>query len=202
MAKSAQKFIFAIFILVILSSVIWISIWLKSNSKSQSLLKYTKLTEFSLVDQDGESFSLDNLYGKIWIADFIFTRCQGPCPIMSSHMQRLQTSLSHSPSVGLLSFSVDPTYDTPEVLTKYANTFGAQKDKWYFITGDRDAIYDLARSNLKMSVEDKTESTPIIHSTSFVLIDKTATVRGYYNTNEEGFMDRLLLDIQLLLGER
>ena len=140
--KPVPKLIFSIFLLILISSGIWTWIWLKSNQSGngKSLPAYATLSDFSLVDQNNDPISLKTFNGKIWIADFIFTRCAGPCPILSSHMQRMQGMLSHSPEVVLVSFSVDPEYDTPEVLAKYASTFGAEKDKWFFLTGDREVI--------------------------------------------------------------
>ncbi len=202
--KPVPKLIFSVFLLILISSGIWLWIWLKSNQSgnSKSLPVYATLSDFSLVDQNNDPISLKKFSEKIWIADFIFTRCAGPCPILSAHMQRLQGLLSHVPKVVLVSFSVDPEYDTPEVLAKYASTFSAEKDKWFFLTGEREVIFDIARSSLKLSVEGETETAPIIHSTRFVLIDETAALRGYYDSNEDGFMKRLISDVRILLGEK
>lgn len=202
--KPVPKLIFSIFLLILISSGIWTWIWLKSNQSGngKSLPAYATLSDFSLVDQNNDPISLKTFNGKIWIADFIFTRCAGPCPILSSHMQRMQGMLSHSPEVVLVSFSVDPEYDTPEVLAKYASTFGAEKDKWFFLTGDREVIFDIARSSLKLSVESETEIAPIIHSTRFVLIDETGGLRGYYDSNEDGFINELISDVRILLNEK
>lgn len=202
--KPVPKLIFSIFLLILISSGIWTWIWLKSNQSGngKSLPAYATLSDFSLVDQNNDPISLKTFNGKIWIADFIFTRCAGPCPILSSYMQRMQGMLSHSPEVVLVSFSVDPEYDTPEVLAKYASTFGAEKDKWFFLTGDREVIFDIARSSLKLSVESETEIAPIIHSTRFVLIDETGGLRGYYDSNEDGFMNELISDVRILLNEK
>ena len=202
--KPVPKLIFSIFVLILISSGIWTWIWLKSNQSGngKSLPAYATLSDFSLVDQNNDPISLKTFNGKIWIADFIFTRCAGPCPILSSHMQRMQGMLSHSPEVVLVSFSVDPEYDTPEVLAKYASTFGAEKDKWFFLTGDREVIFDIARSSLKLSVESETEIAPIIHSTRFVLIDEKGGLRGYYDSNEDGFMNELISDVRILLNEK
>ena len=202
--KPVPKLIFSIFLLILISSGIWTWIWLKSNQSGngKSLPAYATLSDFSLVDQNNDPISLKTFKGKIWIADVIFTRCAGPCPILSSHMQRMQGMLSHSPEVVLVSFSVDPEYDTPEVLAKYASTFGAEKDKWYFLTGDREVTCDIARSSLKLSVESDTDITPIIHSTRFVLIDETGGLRGYYDSNEDGFINELISDVRILLNEK
>ena len=202
--KPVPKLIFSIFLLILISSGIWTWIWLKSNQSGngKSLPAYATLSDFSLVDQNNDPISLKTFNGKIWIADFIFTRCAGPCPILSSYMQRMQGMLSHSPEVVLVSFSVDPEYDTPEVLAKYASTFGAEKDKWFFLTGDREVIFDIARSSLKLSVESETEIAPIIHSTRFVLIDETGGLRGYYDSNEDGFINELISDVRILLNEK
>ena len=202
--KPVPKLIFSIFLLILISSGIWTWIWLKSNQSGngKSLPAYATLSDFSLVDQNNDPISLKTFNGKIWIADFIFNRSYVTCTILSSHMQRMQGMLSHSPEVVLVSFSVDPEYDTPEVLAKYASTFGAEKDKWFFLTGDREVIFDIARSSLKLSVESETEIAPIIHSTRFVLIDETGGLRGYYDSNEDGFMNELISDVRILLNEK
>lgn len=157
--------------------------------------------DFTLTERSDRPFGLNDLKGNIWVADFIFTTCGGPCPIMSQKMSRLQTDLGSAGEVRLVSFSVDPERDTPEVLRAYADTYQAQPDKWYFLTGERETIYDLAISGMKISVQGATVTSPIIHSTYFVLVDANARIRGYYNSNEPEALEKLKADVEMLRRE-
>ena len=161
----------------------------------------SEVPEFTLTERSDRPFGLDDLRGNIWIADFIFTTCAGPCPIMSQRMSRLQSDFANAAKVKLVSFSVDPEQDTPEVLRAYADTYQAQPDKWYFLTGERGTIYDLAISGMKISVQGATVTSPIIHSTYFVLIDANARIRGYFNSNEPEALEKLKTDVNMLQRE-
>src|SRR5207244_837513 len=116
----------------------------------------------------GRNITLQDLRGKIWIADFIFTSCAGTCPMMSAQMRKLQDSLPAD--IRLVSFSVDPGRDTPAVLASYATHFGAEPQRWVFLTGDRQALYDLSIKGFKLALDDTqgSETEPITHSSRFV----------------------------------
>ena len=131
---------------------------------------------FALVDQDNQPVSNDTLRGTPWVAAFIFTTCAGPCPMMSANMAKLQKRVS-SPNLRLVSFTVDPTRDTPEVLKQYASKLGADESRWSFVTGTDQQMQDVARGMLMTAVP-ATESEPIIHSTKFRLVDPEGGVRG------------------------
>ena len=153
-----------------------------------------ELTEFQLTDQNGEQFSRDDLLGKVWVADFIFTTCAGPCPIMSGQFTELQSRFGNASDFRLLSISVNPDYDTPEVLKEYGDRYGADHDRWRFLTGKKDRIHELAVEGFKVgSVED-----PIFHSTRFILLDSKARIRGYYISSELEEMQQLWRDVELL----
>ena len=189
--------------LAVLLAALWIWGWMKISpgESDQSLPVLASIEDFSLTERDGEPLSFADLKGHIWVADFIFTSCPGPCPMMTSKMSQLQTAFSVVEDVRLVSFSVDPERDTPEVLSKYADHYGADKDKWLFLTGDKKEIYDLAISSLKLSVREDPESMQIIHSTQFVLVDKTGRIRGYYNSRENEALRQLVLDVERLRRE-
>ncbi|MBI3194551.1 MAG: SCO family protein [Ignavibacteriae bacterium] len=153
--------------------------------------------EFSLLTQDSVEFTNNDLSGQITIADFIFTSCSGPCPLMSSKMEELQEQLPEA-KIKLLSFSVDPEYDTPSILKEYGHKFNAKQDKWIFLTGERKAIYSLARYGFKLTVED--EEYAILHSTKFILIDDKAIIRGYYDYEDSTAMLRLINETRNLLS--
>ena len=166
----------------------------RQDSKKSELPILGKLIDFQLTDQNGEIFSKEDLLGKVWVADFIFTTCAGPCPVMSGQFAELQSRFSNAPDLNLLSISVNPDYDSPEILREYGGRYGANYNKWRFLTGDREAIHELAVDGFKVgSVED-----PIFHSTRFILLDDKARIRGYYISSELEEMQQLWRDIELL----
>jgi len=152
---------------------------------------------FSLVDQRGEPFGSSQLIGHPWVADFIFTRCAGQCLGMAARMQELQAQLSSESNVRLVSFSVDPEYDTPEVLSRYASEHSVQPGRWIFLTGDRSQIHRLSIDGFRLGIAEgnRSEAEPILHSTRLVLVDAEGRIRGYYDATEPPAVDRLLQDI-------
>ncbi len=154
-----------------------------------------RLPDFALVDQRGAAVSLESFAGRIWVADFFFTTCAGPCPIMSSKMAALQRTFSRVPNVQLVSFTVNPEVDTPEVLLAYADRYQAVEDRWTFLTGDRADLTALALDGFHLGAGDQ----PIHHSTYFTLVDGQGRLRGYYDSTVPRALDRLVADIQQLL---
>lgn len=158
------------------------------------------LPEFSLTERSGKTVTLNDLRGKVWVADFIFTGCAGPCPVMSKRMQTLQAELlrDRKDSVLCVSFSVDPENDTPEVLREYAETRGADPKRWLFLTGEKKKVRSLVADGFKLTVpKTPEEEEELLHSTRFVLVDRKGRIRGYYyciNEADEydmvGAMDR------------
>lgn len=156
-----------------------------------------QLPPFSLVERNRKPMDLDELKGSVWIADFIFTRCPGPCPLMSSHMSKLQDVFKEEASLRLVSISVDPEFDTPEVLSEYAERFQAKEGRWFFLTGEKDRIHVLAQSGFLVGdVQDVS-----VHSTRFILVDRKGRVRGYYDSQEDEDIQKLIHDTRLLLRE-
>ncbi len=169
----------------------------ESRDRPKTVLpKFGQVPEFSLTAEDNTVFTTKDMRGHVTIADFIFTSCAGPCPLMSAQMQQLQHSTSEHPDVKLVSFSVDPETDTPEVLREYGERYGAIKGKWTFLTGSKSAIYDITRNGFHLAIE--ADSEAIAHSTKFVLIDKASTIRGYYDSEDSESMTRLIEDIKSL----
>lgn len=154
--------------------------------------------DFALTNQNGQAVTLDTLRGKPWIADFIFTRCGGPCPIMTAKMAGLQEKLPKE--IKLVSFSVDPEFDRPEVLKAYAGKFKADESRWHFLTGTKDAIFAQARGMLLVAIP-ANEANPIIHDERFLLIDAAGQIRGAYHSSDAGEMQQLETDAQELLKE-
>jgi len=163
------------------------------------LPEYGAAPAFSLQERSARTIGSEQLKGRVWIADFIFTHCGGTCPVMTAQMRKLQDQLPAK--IQLVSFSVDPTNDTPAVLSDYANRNGADPERWWFLTGERDAMYKVSKEGFKLAVDDTqgTESEPITHSTRFVLVDGAGRIRGYYGIEDAGAMTRLVDDAKKLL---
>ncbi len=163
---------------------------------------YGTVPHFQLVNQEGQRFDSVQLAGKIWIADFIYTTCPGPCPMISTRMSELQKPLEKT-DVHLISFSVDPEKDTPEVLRGYAEKLRAEPKRWDFLTGPKSAIYDLSHKGFKLAVSDGSDEAGIpVHSTRMVLVDRHGEIRGYYEATEADAVTKLLADTSHLLREQ
>jgi protein SCO1 len=157
---------------------------------------------FELVNQEGKPFGFAQLAGKIWIADFIFTTCPGPCPIISTRMSELQKPLAKT-DIRFVSFTVDPEKDTPEVLRAYAEKLHAQPNRWDFLTGSRDAIYALTRDGFKLAISDGSEEAGVpVHSTRVVLVDRHSVIRGYYDALAPDAVTVLIADANHLFREQ
>jgi protein SCO1 len=156
-----------------------------------------QIPAFQLTAQTGQSFSSQALDGHVWVADFVYTTCTGPCPMMSAKMHQIQTSTADTPDVLLVSMTVDPAHDTPEVLSEYARHFKQDPARWVFLTGDMSALNDLGVKAFKLNSVDGNLS----HSTRFVLVDRQRRIRGFYGSEEDAFMPKLLHDIRQLEQE-
>lgn len=165
------------------------------KDQSPSLPVLVQLPTFSLTERSRQLIGLDDLKGSIWIADFIFTRCPGPCPLMSARMSKLQETFKDVPSLKLVSITVDPEFDTCQVLSEYADVFQAQKGRWFFLTGERTRIHELAKAGFRVGgVEDVS-----LHSTRFILVDQEGRVRGYYDSQDDQEIQKLIHDAKILL---
>lgn len=166
--------------------------------QSKSLPEYGVVPEFTLTAQDGRPFDSKTLNGNIWVADFFFTNCTGPCPRMSSQMHRIQNSFDGVRDLKLISFTVDPSRDTPPVMAVYAQKFRADPQRWTFLTGPIPELNHLSRDVFMLGNVDGN----LDHSTRFVLVDRRRRVRGFYLTAEADAIPRLMADIKVLLKER
>ena len=168
----------------------------------RTVSSYGIAPNFQLVNQEGQPFGSAQLAGKIWIADFIYTSCPGPCPMISTRMSELQKPLEKT-DVHLVSFSVDPTRDTPEILRSYAEKLHTEPKRWDFLTGPKSAIYDLSHNGFKLAVSDGSNEAGIpVHSTRMVLVDRRGEIRGYYEATEADAVTKLLADTSHLLREQ
>jgi protein SCO1/2 len=167
--------------------------------------------EFQLIERSGKTVSRADLAGSVWVADFIFTRCQGICPLLSTRMAALQQHLQKHPAgrqVRLISFSVDPEWDTPERLQEYAKRYHADPGYWFFLTGPIEVVTHLITQGFHLAVakapaDSHTSATePIVHSDRLVLIDSTSHIRGYYHGMDQEDFDRLLRDVEMVRREQ
>ncbi len=169
---------------------------------NRAINNYGSVPAFRLTNQDGRPFGSVDLAGKIWIADFIYTTCPGPCPMISSRMSEMQKPLEKT-NVHFVSFTVDPEKDTPQMLREYANRLQAKPGRWDFLTGPKLAIYDLSRHGFKLAAaEHDGENGEPLHSTRMILVDRHEQIRGYYDATEADAITRLLADTNHLLKEQ
>ena len=164
-------------------------------SAKAGLPSYAVVPDFTLVDQTGAAFeSKAKLDHNVWIADFVYTSCAGPCPRMSSQMHQVDKELASIPNIRLVSFTVDPKNDTPPVLAEYASHFAADPSRWFFLTGPEDKLQHLSKNVFMLN----DTGGNLEHSTRFVLVDKESRVRGYYLTEETDAIARLIADAKML----
>jgi cytochrome oxidase Cu insertion factor (SCO1/SenC/PrrC family) len=146
------------------------------------------IQDFKLQERGGNTVGRADLLGKVWVADFIFTRCTTLCPQITGTMSRLQKELDQGPfrEVKLVSFSVDPDHDTPEVLNEYARRFGADPERWLFLTGKRDEVYQLIRGSFMLAVQqnegaDRTPGNEVLHSPRLAVVDRRGRLRAFFD---------------------
>jgi len=174
------------------------AVFLASCTRIAPLPTLGAIPQFDLVSSTGQPFDSHTLDGHIWVADFIYTTCDGPCPMMSHQMRGIQSSTESTPAVKLVSFTVDPKHDTPEVLTRYSKFFKADESRWYFLTGEMARLNDLGLNAFKLNGV----NGDLSHSTRFVLVDARRQIRGFYISSDDDFPKRLLHDIRQLQAEK
>lgn len=163
---------------------------------------YHTIPDFSFVDQDSSLVTPETFKESVYVADFFFTTCPTICPKMKSQMLRVYEKYEGNEHVKFLSHSIDPAHDTVAVLRDYADRLGVDSDRWHFITGDREAIFDIAQNSYMTSaLADEAEPGGLVHSGAFLLIDSRRRVRGHYDGTKAEEVDQLMRDIDLLLKE-
>ena len=181
------------------------------NGKSITDTVWHQVANITLVNQLGDTVSLDDIKGSIIIANYFFTRCPSICPTLTKNMKELQDAMKmkdlrkkiDSSFVRFISFSVDPERDSVQALKKYADRYGINHDTWWMLTGPKKTIYDYAFNELKLGLQDGGQiDSNFIHTEKFVLIDRSRVVRGYYNGLDSASMSKLAEDITLLMLEK
>jgi protein SCO1 len=174
---------------------------IQSRRVASRLERLAPAPQFTFTAQDGSTVSTADFKGKIWVANFIFTRCAGPCPVMTSRMAEVNQALGkRATDVELVSITVDPEYDTPAVLKAYGEQVGASPERWKFLTGPKDQVETVVMKGFLQAFSKEPSGTPI-HSTRFVLVDRDGWMRGFLDGNDPELPQKLLMDIGDLLRE-
>ena len=171
--------------------------FLNYTGKEKELPEIGMVPEFEFVNSEQETITLNNLKGKVWVADFIFTTCTMACPMMTGNMNIIHKKYKTNDDVRLVSISVYPEYDTPEVLTKYASQYDANTSRWYFLTGEESTVKRVIKDGFKIGDYEDI----IFHSEKFALVDKKGMIRAYYNGMKTEDMKKLKKDINSLLKQ-
>ncbi len=181
----------------------WPLVWALRSPLPPRLPELGSLPRFELVDQTGRPFGSADLAGRVWVASFIFTRCDTVCPIVTRQMARIQSHARNlEPAFHLVSISVDPEYDSPARLSEYARRYRASPRMWTFLTGRADAVRDTVVNGLRVSMghEAGAGAEGISHGTHLVLVDGAGRIRGYYDAASPGAVDQVVRDAALLVN--
>jgi len=170
-------------------------------SKANQMPPVKEVPGFELRDQEGNTVKREDFIGDLWVANFIFTRCPGPCSLLSQQMLKLQETLPSE--VKLASFTVDPEFDTPPVLEDYAEAHGAESGRWFFLTGDQELMKHIIVKGFQVAVGKNDEAIAetaglFVHSTHLVLVDRNGMIRRYYEGTDERAVAQLKRDIKFL----
>lgn len=174
----------------------------KVDGKEVTDTIYNVIPPFTFTNQYGDTITEKIVQNKIYVTDFFFTSCPTICPVMKRQMVKVYKEFKDNPDVMILSHTIDPEHDTPQVLNKFAKDLGVEGNQWQFLTGPKEKIYEIGqKSYLSAAQEDKTAEGGFLHSGAFILIDKDKHIRGMYDgTTEEG-TQKLIQGIKSLLEE-
>ncbi|MDX2046770.1 MAG: SCO family protein [Chitinophagaceae bacterium] len=174
------------------------------NGKKVNDTVWHKVKPFTLTNQLGKEVSLGDWGNKIIIADFFFTSCPSICPTLTRNMKKLQDAFAKTDTiVRFVSFTVDPERDSATRLKAYADKYNVNHDTWWFLTGEKQEVYDIALKEFKASVaQEEGVDTNFIHTDKFFLLDKDRVVRGWYNGLDSANLDKLMRDVVFLMMEK
>ena len=199
---TAWKVLLVLIPFITLAVLLWLRQIEVQALRQRTVSTYGTVPPFQLTNQFDQPFGSAQLDGKVWIADFVYTTCPGPCPMISARMGELQKPLEKT-DVQLVSFSVDPEKDTPDVLRKYADNLHADPKRWTFLTGPKSTIYKLSHDGFKLGISDGSDVQGIpVHSTRIVLVDRHGQIRGYYDGVGPEAITNLVADTTHLLREQ
>ena len=188
---------FRIKIYVAVAIFLAITYFFKNTNQEDLLPVIGGIPDFEFIDSEGRDVGLSTLKGKVWVADFIFTTCTMACPIMTGNMNIIHKKYKKNDDIRLVSISVYPEYDTPEVLKKYASQYEANTDTWHFLTGNESTVKEVIKDGFKIGDYEDI----IFHSEKFALVDRNGMIRAYYNGMKSEDMKKLKKDINNLLKQ-
>lgn len=193
-------------ILICVLGGVSVAFFLKSRPAPAALPVVKSVPDFSLAGHDGNPIALKDLKGKVWAADFFFASCSGICPTMQKNLTQAHKAFAKEPNFRMLSITVDPERDTVEILSEYSKNWDADAKGWLFVTGDRKAIYQLARHGFLLTAEPAPKGEDggpddFIHSEKTALVDKKGQIRGYYDATNPEAVAQMIQDARALLAE-
>ncbi|MBN9484955.1 MAG: hypothetical protein BGO70_05455 [Bacteroidetes bacterium 43-93] len=202
--------IFLISFFIILAAVFMTYFYKVTREEPKKLPVYGnpghKVGDFSFVNQEGKTVTLKDVNGKIRVVEYFFTTCKGICPKMNENMSKVYEAFRGNDKIMILSHSVDPLKDTVAAMKAYSLRFDADPKQWMFLTGDKKALYDMARNEYLVTAADDTATVDIasdfIHTDRFVLVDDSGRIRGMYKGTDMGSVNQLIGDIKELLKEK
>lgn len=197
---SPPKIVWGVLISIVLLSPIGFIEWQKQVAENNKPLPvFQQVPSFTLEDGNKKPIGLDDLKGKIWVAQFFFSRCVGVCPVTTAHLAQIHRAYVLEKDIQLVSITVDPDNDQGEKLLEYAKKFQANPNKWYFLSGDISDIQKLSEKGFRLAAS---KENMLDHSKRFVLVDTDAMIRGYYDGMKQKSMDQLFRDIAKLMREK
>lgn len=166
------------------------------------MIKYFEVPSFNLINQDSLPVSNKTFENKIYIADFIFLKCPTICPVMNKELKRVYDVFKDNPAVLFASHTIDPQNDSIPLLKAYSEQLGVDSQKWHFLHGEKEYIYQLAETGyFTQAYADLQAPGGYAHSGGFILVDKNRHIRGVYNGTNTADVDRLIKEIVILLHE-
>lgn len=210
MKKNKTSIFLIVFFLILATAFVTYSLkYLKKPDTLPVISANTghKVKDFSFVNQEGDTITLDYVKGKIYVVEYFFTTCKGICPKMNENMSTVYEAFRGNDQVKILSHTVDPKKDTVEAMKAYSLRFEADPEQWMFLTGDKKELYDIARYSYLVSASDESETVDIqsdfIHTDRFVLVDQDGYLRGrFYTGTDPEEVQQLIGDIKTLLKEK
>ena len=181
----------------IVAVLLVITYFTKESNSNSGLPVLGTISEFHFTDSQGNEISRLDLDGKVWVADFIFTTCTMACPVLTGNMNLIHKAFKNNDNIRIVSISVYPEYDTPQVLSDYASQYDANTNRWHFLTGPEKNVQDVIKNGFKMGDYEDI----IFHSEKFALVDQKNRLRGYYNGMQPDDVTRLKKDMEKLLKE-
>lgn len=196
----------ALAVTIAVIAVAFVRTRIQEGTLRTSLLELGRVPDFTLTNQHGQTLSLSNLLGQVWVTDVIFTRCPMSCERMTQRMQALTRQVPARLPVKFVSITTDPGFDSPAVLKKYAERHEADQNRWHFLTGIKSNVYQLSVAGLKFAILDNTNMVVpddlFLHSTHFTVVDKRGQIRGVFEGTEDEDRRQLLLAVKKLAREK